>query len=310
MSNERDNQLATVSDYDVKRMIFADPVDGNVPDTTIKYKRIPISTLNEDKSIGDLLLPTAGELFSYGVSENTDPTTKAVNGHTLSLCLYNRDGPTEEQKQWVETFDRIVEHCKEYLVDNADKIEKYDLSMTELKKFNPLYWKREKGKIVEGTGPTLYAKLIASKKHNKITSMFFDYNDNPIDPLSLLGKYCHTNAVVKIESIFIGAKITLQVKLYEARCRIADTGMKPLLTRPKNSGRLLPTISDNTEKKQLVKSKKPAVDDSEKPAKKPAKKAEPEDDIIDDDDTEEVSQKVEEEEPKPKKKIAVKPKKK
>ena len=34
-------------------------------------------------------------------------------------------------------------------------IEKYDLEKADLKKLNPLYWKREQGKIVEGRGPTL-----------------------------------------------------------------------------------------------------------------------------------------------------------
>jgi hypothetical protein len=160
--NERSNQLAQVGDYDVKRMVFSDPIKGSIPNTTIAYKRINISTLNKDGSVGDLILPTE-RLFSFGVSENVNPETKKVNGHVLSLCLFNRDSPTQAEKAWVETFNNIAEHCKKHLIKNKEEIEQYELAMNDLKKFNVLYYRREKGKIVEGTGPTLYAKLIASK---------------------------------------------------------------------------------------------------------------------------------------------------
>lgn len=242
MSKERVNQLTSANGYDVSRMVFSDPQVGSVPNTPIVYKRINISTLNKDGTVGDLIIPTE-QVFSFGVSENVNPETKKVNGHVLPLCLYNRSGPTATEKAWVDTFDSIVEHCKKHLVENREEIEQYDLSMNDLKKFNPLYWKREKGKIVEGTGPTLYTKLIASKKHNKIMSMFYTENEETIDPLSLLGKYCYVNAAIKIESIFLGNKISFQVKLYEAKVRLMDGGMKPLMARPKNSGRMLTSDS-------------------------------------------------------------------
>jgi hypothetical protein len=236
--NERSNQLSSASEYDVKRMVFSDPIKGSIPNTTISYKRINISTLNKDGSIGDLILPTE-RLFSFGVSENTNPETKKVNGHVLSLCLYNRDAPTAAEKAWVETFNNVVEQCKKHLIKNKEEIEQYELAMNDLKKFNVLYYKRDKGKIVEGTGPTLYAKLIASKKHNKILSMFFNRDGESIDPLTLLGKYCYVKAAIKIESIFVGNKISFQVKLYEAEIEQVDTGMKSLLSRPKVSTKLL-----------------------------------------------------------------------
>lgn len=238
MSHERSNQLTPATEYDVKRMVFSEPQAGSVPNTPIAYKRIAISTQNKDGSVGDLILSTE-ELFSFGVSENVNPETKKINGHVLPLCLYNRKGPSSNEKAWVDTFDKIVENCKKYLIDNREELELYDLSMADLKKFNPLYWKRDKGKIVEGTGPTLYAKLIASKKHNKILSMFFNTDGESIDPLSLLGKYCYVKAAVKIESIFVGNRISLQVKLYEAEVKLMDSGMRPLMSRPKNTGRLI-----------------------------------------------------------------------
>jgi hypothetical protein len=234
-------QLTTASGYDTKRMIFSEAQQGSIPNSVpaINYRRISIQTRNEDGTTGDLIFPTS-QLFSFGVSENTNPETGKVNGYVMPLCLWNRDGASTEEKTWSTVFDQVIERCKEHLVTNRDEIEQYDLAMSDLKKFNPLYWKREKGIVVEGTGPTLYAKLIVSKKHNKIVSMFYDNDGEEVDPLTLLGKYCYSTAAVKIESIFIGNKISMQIKLYECEVRLMETGMKRMMKkRPVGQKRVL-----------------------------------------------------------------------
>lgn len=235
---ERDNQLTPATDYDVNRMIFSDPVAGSVPNTPIVYRRVNISTLNKDGSQGDLIFPTE-RIFSFGVSENINPETKKINGHVFPLCLWDKNGATTAEKAWTDTFERVVEQCKKHLVDNREELELYDLSMSDLKKFNPLYYKKEKGKVVEGAKPTLYAKIIASKKHDKILTQFFNTSGESVDPMSLLGKYCYARAAVKIESIFIGSKITLQVKLYEAEVELMESGMRSLLPRPQRKQKML-----------------------------------------------------------------------
>jgi len=57
--------------------------------------------------------------------------------------------------------------------------------------------------------------------------------------MDLMGKYCYTQAAIKIESIFIGSRISLQVKLYEAVVEPTSTGMKRLLGRPKAHSKVL-----------------------------------------------------------------------
>lgn len=237
-------QLTVADGYDVSNMVFSEVNKGSIPGTPVQYMRVMISTKNPDGTIGDLIFPTE-ELFSFGVSENTDMASGKVNGYTLPLCLWARDGATKSQKAWTDTFANIVEHCKDHLVANREEIEQYDLAKSDLKKLDPLYWKRDRGKVVEGTGPTLYAKLIVSKKQNKIISMFYDYNGDSVDPLTLIGKYCFARAAIKVESIFIGNKISLQVKLYEVEVRLAETGMKRLLSRPKANTRVLTSRSVN-----------------------------------------------------------------
>lgn len=238
-------QLTPVSGYDVKNLIFSEPVESSVPNSVIKGQRISISTLYPNGSVGPLILPTH-RLFSFGVSENKSQETQETNGWSLPLCLYNRDGPTHDEKEWVTTFNNIVDACIEHLVEVGPELG-LEYTRAELTKtkggLNPLYWKREKvtdektGKtvmrIVPGTGPTLYPKLIYSKKNNKFLSKFYGIDDQPIDPLNLLGKYCYAEAGVKIEGFYIGAKTTLQIKLYEAVVELAQSSMTRLMHAPR-----------------------------------------------------------------------------
>lgn len=238
MSN---TQLTSAIGFNTNNIIFSDPIDGSIPDTPVKFKRIQISTKNPDGTFGELVLPTVGSLYSYGVSENLDQGTGKVNGYTFPICLYSKDMPTPEQEKWVESFNSIVEACKKHVLDNRDEIEKYDLEESDLKKFNPLYWKKEKGKVVDGTGPTLYAKLIMNKKLGKILSMFTDTNGVDIDPMELIDKRNNCRAAIKIESIFIGNKVSFQCKLYEAEVTLIESGMRRLLSRVGANTRVLHT---------------------------------------------------------------------
>ena len=247
------SQITSTSGFNVSNIIFSEPVSGSIPDSKpkIEFKRINISVKNNDGTTGELILPTS-RLFSFGVSENVSQETGKVNGYTFPLCLWNKDNPTDEEKEWTTTFDNIVDKCIDHLVDVREDIDMFDLSRADLMKskggFNPLYWKKEKytdsqGKaklrVVPGSGPTLYTKLIFSKKSDKFLSQFFDLDDEPLNALDLMGKYCYTTAAIKIESIFIGSKISLQVKLYEAVIEPISSGMKRLLSRPKSNSKVL-----------------------------------------------------------------------
>ena len=54
-----------------------------------------------------------------------------------------------------------------------------------------------------------------------------------MEPLNLIGQHCFFRGAVKIESIFIGSKISMQVKIYEAEIEPVTSGPKRLLSRPK-----------------------------------------------------------------------------
>lgn len=249
----KSTQLTSPIGFNVSSLRFSEPVAGEVPDSVpkIKFRRVNISVKNPDGTTGDLIIPTAGDgesNFSFGVSENVNQGTGEVNGYVFPICIYDKEGPTKHQEAFVATFDAIVDACKTHLLDNSAEIEQFELSMNDLKKLNPLYWKKEKatdpttGKpvlvTVKGTGPVLYAKLIVSRKDGKekILSQFYDQDtDEEVNPLTLLGKYCTGSYAIKIESLFVGGngKISLQIKLVEACVKLLQAGGRRLLARPK-----------------------------------------------------------------------------
>ena len=248
-------QLTSVRGYIPKeRMIFSEPISGEIPDSKpkIEFKRINISTRNEDGTEGELIIPTE-RLYSFGVSENINQESGLITDYTFPLCLWSRDGATREEEIWIDTFNSIVDHCIDHLVENREELDRFELEHRDLAKskggLNPLYWKTEKvvnkktGKNVirriPDRGPTLYAKLIYYKKQDKFLTTFYNAQDEPVEARSLMGQHCHAKAAVKIESIFIGSRISLQVKLYEAIVEPITASMKRLLARPKVKSEIL-----------------------------------------------------------------------
>ena len=265
MSTSNNNTMLTkVENYDTDRMVFSEPVSGSIPDSIpkIEFKRINIGTTNPDGTVGDLVIGTE-RLFSFGVSENKSMETGRISGYVMPLCLWSRDGATEMEKAFTETFTAIVEKCKDHLIENREEIDQFEMVRSDLRKFNPLYYKKEKVvdsrtkktvlKVVEGTGPTLYAKLIFSKKNDKFVTTFFDsVTGMDVDPLTLLGKYCYARAAVKVESIFIGNKISLQVKIYECEVQEMQSGRPRLFDRPKPVSNVVSLADDNDNANTLL----------------------------------------------------------
>jgi hypothetical protein len=262
-SAQRSTQLTEICDgYDTNKLLFGKPEEGSIPDTTITYKRIRISTVYDNGSVGPLIIPTE-RLFSFGVQVNKDPKTKKPNGHVMCHNLYSNDGATDREDMWVNNFTEIINSIKTNIIDNCDEYGLYDYEYSDLKKFNPIYKKRDNGKLVEGSDK-LYTKLI-EKKNGTILTTFTDNDTNEdTNPLDLLGKFCYTNSAILIESIFIGSKPTLQIKLYEsvfelvgnARKRLLRPTAKPFVSSEQNISQLLDdekttdekTTEDNNEK--------------------------------------------------------------
>lgn len=216
-------------DFDVSNMLFAEaketefkPPSGGA---AMKNFRITIGTKNADKTFGELVF-ALNDSYSFGISTNTgkkddtagsapQPDAGETFGHSLSLCLTNKENPTPEQLGFVKTLERIIEHSKKHLVSVRRSIREFDLKLSELKPMNKLiYRKRDKetGEVVDKYGPMIYPKLIETHKDGgKIYTEFYDLDDEfqkLIDPRSLIGTSCYVRPVIKVEGIWIGSKNT------------------------------------------------------------------------------------------------------
>jgi len=231
-------QITSATGYNTTNIVYGKPRDGNIPGSSVTFKRIQMGTRNPDGTLGELILSTT-RLFSFGLSPSVNMTTGKTDGYTLAMCLTNMDAPTQEEKAFLDTFNKICDHAVDYILQHRDDVGKYELEKADLKKFNPIYIKREKGKVVEGSSPMLYAKVLQNKKMQTITSLFYDKYGRDIDPMSLMNKQCYVKAAIKIEGIFIGSKVSLQVKLHEAEVELRESGVKRLL-RPSAADAPLP----------------------------------------------------------------------
>lgn len=239
--SQKNTILTSAQGYSTAKLAFSLPVEGKVPNSVIKFHRIYITTQNPDGTTGDLIMPTE-ECFTYGVSENKSQETEEVTGYTLPLILYDkaRDSavatPTPEQKAFVKTIESIVDACKKHLLlpETKKLLKRPDLDASDLKKFNPLSFRKNKetGEFMKELGPTLYPKLMESKKTKKFFSILYLVNEGrQVDPLELLGKMGRARSAVKIESIFVGAKIALQIKLYEAHVQVIESMVHSILPK-------------------------------------------------------------------------------
>lgn len=269
-------QLTTLNDFSVDRIIFAKPLLCSIPDSDIKYYRIPVYVKNEDGSVGQLVIQTE-KVFSFGVKAFVDPKTKKENGLNMSFVMWGKDGPSEAEKNWVEKYNEIAECCKQHLLKPEVKkaAKKPKLDENDLKSFNPMYYKKdENGDVIQGVAPILTTKLIKIK--NNVRTSFFDENGKDIDYQSILETSCTSIGAIIIEGMFVGAKtINIQNKLNEAQIWPLNSSVKRLLPRPKPDEKLRigKCITDKDDDEEPIKTKKVVeADEVEKPKKKAEKK--------------------------------------
>lgn len=250
MSN-KNTQLSDCINYDVASMIFAEAKESEFKPpgggTTMKNFRISVMTKNVDGTSGELVFGL-DESYCFGISTNTGkkddtpgaaPAADAAEtfGHSLALCITNKENPTPNQLGFVKTLERLIEHSKAHLVKVRRSIREFELEVTDLKAMNKLiYRKRDKetGEVVDKYGPMIYPKLIETRKDGgKIYTEFYDMDDEYqrlVDPRTLIGTSCYVRPAIKVEGIWIGSgKHALQLKLYECGIRLPSRSSRSLL---------------------------------------------------------------------------------
>lgn len=249
-------QPTSIEDFNVNNLVFDEPLFGQIPNQPIKYHTINIGYRNPDKSIGELVFELR-DYSSFGITENRDAKTDELQGYSVGISFgeYNQK-PSEYDLKAVEVFDTIVDSSKDHLlkpeVYKACKLK--ELYRTDLRYIAPHAQKKDKttDEFIEDSLFSIYPKMMWTKEkeyidektsEKKIVSSKFKtelWDDDEaqlgnrvdLDPLDCIGKRCRIRAFVKVDRIFVGSKIKLQLKLYAAGLSIQKqeqkTGYKSL----------------------------------------------------------------------------------
>lgn len=161
------------------------------------------------------LIIQTDKIFTFGVKESSNDSGET--SYSIPLSVVDWKQPTEYQKAFVKACDMISESGKSFLLQISSSIKK-DWVPSDLRKVSVLW----RGKDSER--PTLYAKLPIRK--GNIDCSFFkpsivkvkgstQIRKIEVDPLMFRDVMCHVKAIIKIESIFIGSKVSFQTKVEE-----------------------------------------------------------------------------------------------
>ena len=215
------NQLSDYKTYDTENLILQ-PTERKT-----EIRRIRLLTHNLDGTQGDLIFSTP-RLLSFGVQKIFDG--EMLIGYQIPLVMWGRNGPTADEKAFVDAVEKITDTAKQFLMEHRGDLDKPDLDENDLVRLNPLYYKADApdGK----NAPLLYVRLNTFRNEDNlhIRTLFIDDNTRQtIDPMTLLNKRCLIHAAIRFESIALGSKVRFQLKLFEARVRFLDRGVKSLL---------------------------------------------------------------------------------
>lgn len=225
--------ITEVSQFDSSNIVFSPPKDG-----TNGCKRIYINVKDGNKK-SKLFVPM-GRGFSYGVEATTAELNNKgdITGYQMVIPMYDMEGATQEQLEFLKVFREIVEKCVDHLVQPEVKkaIKKFGLNRGQLEKISPLWQPRTpEGEPDEEKGPRLYGKLFSeygSDRKITITTFFKDPEGYEIEPMTLLKTNFKFNlCVLQFHSIFIGTCIKLQVRIHEVEVEPKRQKRVPLMLK-------------------------------------------------------------------------------
>lgn len=210
-------KLSTVKldEFDKSRIIFSEPIEGTIPgsdpkkkDASLKYNRIKIGYSKEGKdntSYPSTMTLITPKFFSFGVSENKF----SPGDYTISITFWEKDKePTTEQRLFLEIVESIIASCSQHLTSIKSPALKKKIGTPT---FNTVYQK-------DNNPPSMYPKLrcIIKDGQKVITTHMNDmYSDREYSLDEVLDRRCHAVAAIEFDSIFIGTKVSIQVKIRE-----------------------------------------------------------------------------------------------
>jgi len=210
-----------------------------------------------------LIFPSE-EVFSFGVSQNTLDTNNV--SYQISLCLYERESPKDVEIKWAAKYEELATICRHYL-----KKSEFKKLKGQIDAMKGLSWKANE--IGDADGPKLYPKIMYNQKKEEFITIFQDENNETIiDPKTIIDRRGKLIAALRFESIFVGSKVALQVRVNDISVLnwIEAYKAKPLITRKSSPSVILKNSDKNEEESD--QSEFSSSDDEEDESSKPPPK--------------------------------------
>ena len=256
INRSKTTQISDITTFDPTNIFFDEPIKTEIDSKTTKMTIYRINMFTKINGKESDLVFEFDRMSMTGIKETRDEKSNDLTGYSTCMFLFDNP-PTERQEKTLEVIQAIVDKCKDHILSIKKLIKKNDLERSELKKISFQSFSKDKETDEPKLDtPYMVAKAIYKKsyidkdgneKPGKIYTQFYsedevDENGNQllIDPLDYLDKRGFIRPAIKIESIFIGANIKIQAKLYEAEIKIEEQ---------KNGFRRLLSYSSNTDTK-------------------------------------------------------------
>lgn len=170
----------------------------------IQYHRINIKYRNEQQELEPVSVMIPGCITSLRKNEKGELS--------MSIGLYERS-PSEDQQGTIDILEMIQDTVKNHLKleETKEALGKWDID--DYVDIMSIFWKRKNnvGEEIVGAAPRIFPKLMMSK--GKVVSYILDADENDISIDDIVGKSYHGNTDLIVDSIYIGDRPSIQLKL-------------------------------------------------------------------------------------------------
>ncbi len=250
--SNRFTELIDVTTMEHAKLYFETPQELEIQqgNKTIKYYKIPIG-YQQKGGVGECVISIPMFCHCFGIEEFQNESGK-VTAHGAGLSMIDNNASAEEQQQqlqFVKSFVSMVEIIKKHLFSVKKEVKKPTLDASDLKGLCPMRQSIDEEGNPKGNAWFFSPKLMERKIYNKddpsdvqmkMETVFYaedqlDEHGEPVEisPLEFVGKkHFKFRGSVKIESIYIGSKISLQCKIYDGAVRTVNQQRKRLTSLP------------------------------------------------------------------------------
>lgn len=207
--------------------------------------RCRINVVYPSGNLGPLIFDSP-MMFAKGVYVDDNGT------HSVPFFMQDKDQPTEDQIAHIHAWEKLHYFVKKWIVDNLEPLKKINGKLFKKIKsvddiddtiLSEVMWRptNDDGEIDESASPIMFCAKLIEKKGDEpvIYTKFFDQNNNRCNPLDFEGSkekpfYFPIEPALQIESIWIGKKVSIQVKIAEANVVRRDPTEERRMKKPLN----------------------------------------------------------------------------